>query len=80
MTFAIKPFNIQNIDTMKVVVLAFAFVPILVMGQDSPTVCLESGACYVGSWLKSNQGKNYGSFQGLSAISLIISITFEKFT
>ena len=49
---------------MKSVILIF-LLPILSLAQEMPMICLNSGACYQGSWLISNAGNQYASFQGI---------------
>ena len=39
--------------------------PCLVLGQTFPTICLELGACYQGSWNTTNNSTRYASFQGV---------------
>ena len=43
------------------------FFPILVLSQDKPTICLEQGACFVGSWIESttSTSNKFASFQGI---------------
>ena len=44
-----------------------SFFPILAYAQkmqDIPKICLENNACYKGSWLETNAGSQYASFQG----------------
>ena len=50
-----------------------SFLPLLASSQTPPTVCLEQGTCYKGSWLESSVGGlcppcrlfNYATFQGI---------------
>ena len=42
------------------------FFPILVLSQDKPTICLEQGACFEGSWIDSTStSTKFASFQGI---------------
>ena len=43
------------------------FFPILALSQDKPTICLEQGACFVGSWIESttSTSNKFASFQGI---------------
>ena len=53
--------------------ILLSFLPLLASGQTPPTVCLEQGTCYKGSWLESSVGGlcppcrlfNYATFQGI---------------
>ena len=38
--------------------------PIISLGQDLPTICLQNGACYQGSW-KDSLSSRYASFKGI---------------
>ena len=38
--------------------------PIISLGEELPTICLQNGACYQGSWLDS-LSSSYASFQGI---------------
>ena len=49
---------------MKSVILLF-LLPTLSLALEMPMICLNSGACYQGSWLISNEGNQYASFQGI---------------
>ena len=52
--------NNKNIPEKKVMdrrfyfVLFLCLIPKLCSSQDYPTICLEQGACYQGSWLNSD--------------------------
>ena len=46
-------------------VIWVVLLPILSLAQEMPLICLNSGACYQGSWLESNTGNQYASFQGI---------------
>merc|ERR1711936_1564653 len=48
---------------MLQVAILFAL-PIISFCQDLPTICLQKGACYQGSWMDSLNSK-YASFQGV---------------
>ena len=37
--------------------------PCLIFGQDEPTICLDSGACYIGGWYDENI--RYAKFEGI---------------
>ena len=52
---------------------------VLAKCQDTnPTVCLDQGACYKGSWLKTTLENTYGSFQGIQyAESPVGSLRFK---
>ena len=52
---------------------------VLAKCQDTnPTVCLDQGACYKGSWLRTNLENTYGSFQGIQyAESPVGSLRFK---
>merc|ERR1711892_605414 len=40
-------------------------VPSLALCHTAPTMCLEQGACYLGSWAATDNGTRYASFQGI---------------
>ena len=42
--------------------------------QGNPTICLEQGACYIGSWLSSSGNKRYQS-----CIKSILNFQLEPF-
>ena len=59
---------------LSVVKLHFKTIMILYMillfltcaqSQSPPTICLEEGACYLGSWATTDQGTKFSSFQGI---------------
>ena len=43
--------------------------------QGNPTICLEQGACYIGSWLSSSGNKRY---QSISCIKSILNFQLEQ--
>ena len=44
----------------------FLILPILLTkGQSQPTICLNQGACYLGSWATTDKGTKYATFQGI---------------
>ena len=53
---------------------------IFVTTQDEPLVCLEvGGACYQGSWIESEKGNKFASFQGIKyGIAPIGSLRFKS--
>ena len=46
-------------------VIWVVLLPMFSLAQEMPLICLNSGACYQGSWLASNAGNQYASFQGI---------------
>ena len=38
---------------------------LLTKGQTQPTICLNQGACYLGSWATTDKGTKYATFQGI---------------
>ena len=45
--------------------LLLLLLPLTINGVEPPRGCLDSGACYVGSWNSTSKGKEYASFQGI---------------
>merc|ERR1712156_537520 len=44
--------------------LIFSIIPSLILA-DSPQICLENKACYIGSWATTKNDNSYASFQGI---------------
>ena len=50
---------------MKLLIF-FLILPILLTkGQTQPTICLNQGACYLGSWATTDKETKYATFQGI---------------
>ena len=59
------PYQFLISQIMKLFIF-FLFLPILLTkGQAQPTICLNQGACYLGSWAKTDKGTKYATFQGI---------------
>ena len=41
------------------------FLTTCVLGQEHPSVCLDDGTCYIGSWMESAKGSPFASYQGI---------------
>ena len=55
-----------SIRIMIVLYMIFSlFFVSLTKCQSPPTICLEQGACYLGSWATTDKGTKFASFQGI---------------
>ena len=50
---------------MKLLLFLLILPKLLTQGQSQPTICLNQGACYLGSWAATDKGKKYANFQGI---------------
>ena len=50
---------------MKLLLFLLILPILLTIGQSQPTICLSQGACYLGSWAKTDKGAKYATFQGI---------------
>ena len=50
----------------------------IIGSQEMPMICLNSGACYQGSWMVSDAGNQYASFQGIRYAESRNLLRYEK--
>ena len=50
---------------MKLLIFLLILPILLTKGQTQPTICLNQGACYLGSWATTDKGTKYATFQGI---------------
>ena len=50
---------------LKFSILTIFIVKTIFCVEDGPTVCLDSGQCFQGSWMTTSKGNRFASFQGI---------------